>query len=154
MKTPIKCGTAVVWALAVLSWAACAAAAQSVYPAQGQSVGLQAHDEAECSSWAVQQSGFDPSTPPPPSVAPNSQVTGSGARVAGAAGGAAIGAVAGNAGAGALAGAAAGGLIRRAKNRAAADQANALNAQRYQASRSGYDQARAACLTGRGYSVR
>jgi hypothetical protein len=40
-----------------------AAAAQRVYPVQGQSPEQQKQDEARCSTWAMQQSGFDPSKP-------------------------------------------------------------------------------------------
>ena len=40
-----------------------AAAAQRVYPVQRQSPEQQKQDEARCSTWAMQQSGFDPSKP-------------------------------------------------------------------------------------------
>src|SRR5438309_5143499 len=36
-----------------------------VYPARGQSQAKQEQDTYECSSWAVQQTGFNPTVPPP-----------------------------------------------------------------------------------------
>jgi hypothetical protein len=39
------------------------AAAQRVYPVQKQSPEQQKQDEARCSTWAMQESGFDPSKP-------------------------------------------------------------------------------------------
>ena len=42
-----------------------AAAQQFVYPAKGQSPQQQKSDEAECYTWAVQQSGVDPAKPQP-----------------------------------------------------------------------------------------
>jgi hypothetical protein len=50
------------------------AAAQRVYPVQKQSPEQQKQDEARCSTWAMQQSGFDPSKPwlAPPVSAPSS----------------------------------------------------------------------------------
>jgi hypothetical protein len=50
-----------------------AEAAQFVYPAQGQDRAKQARDEAECSTWASQQTGFDPAramAPAPMASAP------------------------------------------------------------------------------------
>src|SRR5580693_8261048 len=41
-----------------------AEAAQYVYPIRGQDMATQASDEADCSTLARQQSGFDPSTSP------------------------------------------------------------------------------------------
>ena len=131
-----------------------ASAAQYVYPAHGQTPTKQRKDEAYCRGWAIQRSGYDPSHPPVAVAAQPAPVTGSGARVRGAAVGAAAGAIGGNAGAGALAGAAAGGILRRARNRQAAADQNAASAQQIANARAGYYNARAACLTGRGYTVR
>ena len=36
-----------------------------VYPAKGQSQAQQDKDRYECHTWAVQQTGYDPSNPPP-----------------------------------------------------------------------------------------
>jgi hypothetical protein len=87
-----------------------------VYPSQGQSAAQQAQDEAQCFSWARDQSGYDPMNPPPPPRAPLPSTDHSdevargavGGAAVGAAGGALIGAIAGNAGKGAGIGAAAG----------------------------------------------
>jgi len=125
-----------------------------VYPAQGQSPDQQSRDRYECHTWAVQQSGFDPSTGA--SVAQPSTQQGSlgketlrgGAR--GAAAGAAIGAIAGDAGTGAAIGAAAGGMKRRFQQKDA-NAAAASSASNEAANN--YNRALGACLTGRGYSV-
>jgi len=123
------------------------ALAQAIYPAKGQSAQQQQADMQQCQGWAVQQSGANPGAPPPPTGP-----TGQGAR--GAARGAAVGAVAGGIGgdagkgaaAGAAAGAMVGGMQRRQDRRAAqASQANTSAA---------YNSAMAACMEGRGYTVR
>ena len=71
-----------------------APAQQYVYPAKGQSPDQQKKDEGECHGWAVKQSGFDPSAPPPAAAAPAKPTTATGttpgAGVRGAAGGAII----------------------------------------------------------------
>jgi len=149
----ISVRTSLVVALAALL--ATPAAGQYAYPAKGQSAATQRKDEAVCSSWATGQTGFDPAHPPVAVAAAPAPVTGSGARVRGAAVGATIGAVSGgDAGSGAIAGAVAGGVARRSANRRAARAQNAAAEQRLLASQAGFDQARAACLSGRGYTVR
>jgi len=131
------------------------AGAQYAYPANGQSQAQQQKDEASCTDWATQQSGFDPRNPPVPAQAQAAPVTGSGARAKGALVGAGIGAVSGgDAGDAALAGAVAGGVIRRGKNRRAARAQNEANAAAVAGTQAAFDQARAACLTGRGYTLR
>ena len=131
-----------------------------VYPAKGQSPEQQSKDKGECHVWAVQQSGFDPANaqaaPPPPS----SQQPG-GERVRGAAKGAAVGAVGGaiggDAGKGAAAGAAAGTVAGGMKKRQNAREQNAQAAQQQQAvaqGQAGYSKAVAACMEGRGYTVK
>jgi outer membrane protein with glycine zipper len=137
-----------------LSLAVPAAATQYVYPAHGQSPAKQQKDEYACHNWAVKQSGFDPAHPPTVVAATPAPVTGSGARVKGAAVGAAVGSFSGNAGQGAAIGAVTGGVIRRNRNRQeAAAQSNAL-AQQIAAGQAAYGNARAACLTGKGYTVK
>src|SRR5262245_9176476 len=87
-----------------------------VYPSKGQSGDQQAQDEAQCFTWARDQSGYDPMNPPPPPTAPlasrdhpDDVARGAvGGAAVGAAGGALIGAIAGNAGKGAGIGAATG----------------------------------------------
>src|SRR3954470_18332780 len=109
------------WACIALAAALPAAAQQFAYPAKGQSPEKQKADEAECSTWATQQSGFDPSKPAAaPAAAPPPPVTGSGARARGAAAGAAVGAITGNdTGDAARAGAVAGGVAQRSAGRQA-----------------------------------
>ena len=132
------------------------AAAQIVYPAQGQSPELQQRDQGECQVWATQNTGVDPAvlaqTPPA-----QTSSTGGGERVRGAAGGAlgglAIGAIAGNAGKGAAIGAVTGTMIggRQArKNQAAAQQYD--HSQRQQMMDT-WNRAVGACMTARGYTV-
>lgn len=140
-----------------------------VYPAKGQTPEQQQRDKGECHVWAVQQTGFDPATAqvPPQTImsqgATPQPVTGSGARVQGAARGAAVGGVVGaigdDAGEGAAKGAAAGAMIggmrRRQQNRAAAAPVEQPNPayQEYVAARDGYTRGVKACLSARGYTV-
>jgi hypothetical protein len=105
--------------------------------------------EQSCSSWATQQTGFDPAHPPPAPVAANPRVAGSGTRARGAAGGAAIGAIAGDAGKGAAIGAVAGGVTQRSRNRRAARAQTDSNNQQYQSGRAAYDQALQSCVNSR-----
>lgn len=131
------------------------AAQQAVYPAKGQTGTQQKTDQDECYTWAVQQSGYDPAHPPAVAKAQAAPVTGSGARVRGAAVGATVGAIGGNdVGNAAAKGAVVGGVVKRNKNRAAASQANQAAAQQQQAQLAGYMNARKACLEGRGYTVK
>jgi hypothetical protein len=131
-----------------------ASAQQFAYPAKGQSPDQQKKDEAECGSWAVKQTGFDPAKPPPAPAA-QAPVTGSGARVKGAAAGAVIGgATGGDAGDSALAGAAVGGIAKRNANRKAAAQQDQAAAQQTAAGQDAYTKARGACLEGKGYTVK
>lgn len=140
---------------AMLLLSGVAIAQQQVYPAQGQKPEQQRTDESECSAWAIKSSGYDPEHPPAAAVAQPAPVTGSGARVRGAAAGAAVGAVGGNdVGNAAAKGAVVGGVVRRNKNRAAASQANQQAADAQKAGELAYANARQACLEGRGYSVK
>jgi hypothetical protein len=145
-----------------------AGAAQYVYPTQGQDKAKQAKDEADCAAWATQQTGFDPAKASTASSA-------GGAGLSGTAAAAAMGAIPG---ASNLAPAAAmlngGGQAASVTNLgAAASSISGLGGQAGGASQAlgmlgqasgqpkaakpgqaDYDQARAACLSGRGYSVR
>src|SRR5258708_1805600 len=84
--------------MTVLSVRAPAAGAQDVfmYPARGQSQQQQDRDRYECHSWAVGQTGFDPSrasaAPAPPPPPPPQQEAPQGGLLRGGARGAAIGA--------------------------------------------------------------
>jgi len=136
-----------------------------IYPAKGQSQEQQDRDRYECHSWAVRQTGFDPSRPQTAAsdahAASNQPLPPQGHVARGAARGAALGAVGGaitgDAGTGAAAGAAMGGLaggIRRRNQRLQQNQqqqATVVNSQQTQ--RTAYNRAMAACLTGRGYTV-
>jgi len=135
-----------------------AAAQTIVYPAKGQSADQQKKDEGECHSWAVGQSKYDPANPPPPATAkPPTTATGTtpGAGARGAARGAVVGEiVSDDAGAGAAVGAAAARGQSRRQNNAAAQQQQQAATQQQQAGMATYQKARAACLEGRGYSVK
>ena len=136
-----------------------------IYPAKGQSPEQQNRDRYDCHTWAVQQTGFDPTKPQTAQPAPPSQQAPQGGVVKGAARGAAVGAVggaiAGDAGKGAAVGAATGGMIGGMKKRdqqAQAAQAQSQAAAQQQAALSqqqaGYNRALGACLEGRGYTVK
>ena len=141
-------------AVSVLAPCVADAQPQHAYPANGQSPSQQQRDESQCATWATQQSGYDPARPPPTAVAQPAPVTGSGARVRGAAVGAAVGGIAGNdVGDAALRGGAVGGVTRRVRNRRAANEQNQANAQYAQNAQASWAGARGACLKGRGYTV-
>ena len=117
-----------------------------VYPQRGQSTEQQNTDSYECYGWAKSQSGVDPGAPPPAQAGQHARgAVGGAAR--GAALGAAVGAIGGDAGKGAAAGAVVGGVGGRRRSVAAQQQ-------QQQATRSAYDRAFAACMEGRGYTVR
>ena len=130
---------------------------QFIYPDRGQSQAQQDKDKYQCSQWASQQTGFDPTVPPPipqASAPPPPGMYGGAFR--GAAFGAIGGAIGGNAGRGAAIGAGMGalfGAIRR--NRYAQEQEYNADQQTsaYLNQRAGYFRAEDACLTGRGYTV-
>ena len=132
------------------------AQAPIVYPAKGQSQSQQHADEGQCSAWAKQSTGIDPmavAQTPPPQTGSSGQRVGGAAR--GAAGGAAIGAIAGgNAGQGAAVGAVVGTMAggRRARQDAAAQQQQAQASQ--QGAINTYYRAFAACMEGRGYTIK
>jgi hypothetical protein len=149
-----------------LAWSAGVQAQQVfVYPQRGQSPEQQKRDQFECHQWAVQQTGFDPTTrevaqaspPSPPPPGGPSPLRGAGR---GAAVGAVGGAIAGDAGKGAAVGAATGALfggMRRADQQAQyqQQQQQAQVAQQQAAAQgsSTYTRALGACLQGRGYTV-
>ena len=136
-----------------------------IYPANGQSPQQMDRDRYECNTWAVQQSGFDPSQPGVPAgerivvqpAAPPGTNTAVGA-IAGAILGAAI-AGPRNAGAGLILGGATGAAIGASSDAAnsqaaAAEQAqyNAAYAQADAGARN-YRRAIGACLRARGYTI-
>ncbi|MEM9326555.1 MAG: hypothetical protein AAGA85_12905 [Bacteroidota bacterium] len=132
-----------------------------IFPANGQDADKQEFDEFQCYKWAKEQSGVDPINPPEVEVQ-SPQGGGGGSVIGGAAGGAAagaaIGAIAGDAGKGAAIGATAGafrGLGRAARRGAAQQQqAQAQAAQQEQAMINSFKKAFAACMEGKGYTVK
>lgn len=129
-----------------------AIAQQYVYPAKGQSPQQQKNDESACYSWAVQQTGVDPAKQQPaaqPATTATSTTPGAGAR--GAVRGAVVGEVVGG---DASTGAAVGAVAARGQSRrqnAAAQQQQQGATQQQQAA---FGKARAACLEGKGYTVK
>ena len=145
--------------LAAATFAAGVPAQQIVYPAKGQSAQQQKKDEGECHVWAVDNSKYDPANPPKQAAAPPPPTTATGstpgAGLRGAARGAVVGeVVGGDAGAGAAAGAVAARGQSRRQNAAAAQQQQQAAVQQDQAGLAQSQKARAACLEGRGYSVK
>jgi hypothetical protein len=135
-------------------------AQQYVYPAKGQTAQTQKTDEAACHSWAVQQTGFDPTKPPPAAAAPApapTTTTGTqpGAGLRGAAKGAVVGEiVSGDAGAGAAVGAVAARGQSRRQGAAATQSAQQQQQAAVQQQQAAYGKARSACLEGKGYTVK
>jgi hypothetical protein len=132
-----------------------------IYPGKGQDQAKQDKDRYECHSWAVQQTGFDPSRPQSANSQPSQQRQTSSAPVLegagrGAALGAVGGAITGNAGKGAAAGAAMGGMVggfRRRDERIREADRRADAAAASSPGRDAYMRAMSACLQGRGYTV-
>ncbi len=140
------------------------------YPAQGQSPTREERDRYECYLWAVKKSGFDPSRTP---LAPHQQVEvipepaiGTNTAV-GAAGGAVIGSIMGGRherGEGVVVGAITGAMLGAASDAARQGQAQEIQKQydlryarnyaRAERQAHNYERAMAACLEGRGYTVR
>jgi hypothetical protein len=141
------------------------------YPSQGRSVPVtqQDRDKYECKTWAVGQSGFDPSAPEVPphqrmqivDQSPPSGAVVGGAVVTGAALGAVVDPWHGESGAliGGLAGAAVGGIVAAEHDqelnrlKAHADLSEAQTAV-METKAAEFRRAIGACLEGRGYSVR
>lgn len=119
----------------------------------------QSSDETACRNWATQQTGLYPYQSPPEYYGGSSGPTGN--IVRGAAGGALLGtvggAIGGNTGKGAAIGAGVGataGLLRNGRERRQQAQFNEQANMQYQADMGRFNQAFAACMQGRGYTVR
>lgn len=145
-------------AFAVLAAASTWAWAQKpvAYPAKNQDATQQTNDDAQCLAWSKQTTGIDPAAPataPPPPSGPHGERMAGALR--GAAGGAVIGEIADGdsskgAGIGATAGVLAGGARARRNHAAQAQQAQAAQTQKTDS----YYRAYAACMEGRGYTVK
>ena len=149
-------------------------AQQYIFPEKGQSKEQQQQDEYSCHTWAVGETGYDPTKPqtqatPPPAAAPVQQgaTRGSGGRgaISGAAAGAIIAGIGDNdVSNGAAKGAAIGAIAARRQSRRANEQAaQQQEAQQQQAAQqvqqasseqiANYTKARSVCLEAKGYSV-
>jgi hypothetical protein len=136
-----------------------------IYPAQDQSAQQMDQDKFECYGWARDQTGFDPMQAPPASApAPQQQSVAGGVAkgaLVGGLTGLAIGAIADDAGKGTAIGAIGGGVIgglrrsnQNAQQQQAAQQQTQQQSASYEAARATYNRNYAACLEGRGYTVR
>jgi len=176
-----RCKTTVITTtLAGLIGSAAMSGTPIVYPAKNQTAEQQKKDEGECNAWAKENTGVDPvvlaSTPttaPAPAAAPPPPSGRDGSRARGAARGAAAGAIIGEvanddasegAAVGAAAGAVAAGSRQRRGEAAAQDQAAQQQQQQQAAQQQAeadkqkkmetYHRAYAACLEGRGYTIK
>jgi hypothetical protein len=138
-------GVAVVIAVAIA--VPCHAQNVVIYPGKGQSPAQQDQDRYACHIWATQQTGYDPSQPPPQASPYGPSPLRGAAR--GATIGAVGGAIGGNAGKGAGIGAATGALIGGMRRRDQYAQQQSSNSQQ----QSLYNRALATCMQGRGYTV-
>ena len=146
----------------ILLWTAPVYAGElMIFPAKGQSEAQMEKDKGACYSWAKKNTGVDPlalaqksAEQPPPSGPKGERVKGA---ARGAAGGAVIGAVAGDAGKGAAIGATAGvvaGGARQRKKAKAEQSAQQQQQAQTKESLDKYNRAYAACLEGKGYTVK
>lgn len=153
-----------IWlSLAAALAASNASAGQFAYPTQGQDKAQQAKDATECSTWAAEQAGFDPAKaalqaakPHKPKVSTDQAMAALSAFSGGGGGnssaiGTALGAFGGKAGSQAATGLQLAGVANQLLG---SHPAQAQAAPPTAPGQTDYDQARAACLTGRGYSVR
>ena len=122
----------------------------SVYPAKKQTAQQQKQDDGECLAWAKKDTGIDPVAASQPAPQQTGPAVGGGERLKGAAGGAVIGGIAGDAGAGAVVGTVLGGVKARQNQGAQNQQAQ----QQQQQALNKFYKAYAACMEGRGYSVK
>ena len=133
-----------------------------VYPARGQNAQQQQQDEGDCYIWARNRTGIDPTRQPAPvAYTQSSEPTGDVARgaVRGAVGGAVIASAAGgDSGDGAAVGMLIGGVRGAARKQQRQQQAAQQQQQAAQQQQAGtmqaFNNAMAACLEGRGYTVK
>ena len=132
-----------------------------IYPQKGQSAEQQSKDEYECYQWARENSGFDPmAAPTTGSPRPQTQEKSHGI-LKGAGVGAVGGALLGSSSKTTRRAAAAGGLIggvrqhqHNSREQQRVDDWEQREASAYANNRSNYNRAYAACLEGRGYTVK
>jgi len=131
-----------------------------IFPSQGQSDEQMEQDKYSCYQWAKKETGFDPMAPPTATEAPPKAEPKKGGVVRGAALGAAVGGIAGGsdgAGKGAAVGGLMGGARRRGQSRTEQqkqEQWAQEQAAQYTQRRNTYNRAYAACLEGKGYTVK
>lgn len=132
-----------------------------VFPSNNQDAQTQDADETACFKWAKEQTGYDPMNPAKVTAATVDRSADGTALVGagvGAAGGAAIGAIAGDAGKGAAIGAIVGG-VRGRRTKVVGDemqqqQNNQAAAAKSKELSNNYNKAFAACMEGKGYTVK
>ena len=147
----------IVW-LACLAFATAVAAAEpEVYPAKGQTAEQQDRDQFECHEWATKETGVDPVQLAEQKLAAPTPSTHDGGAAGSAAMGAARGATEGDAAAGAARGFGIGRMVHVLKAKRELREQQSTTTQEGAAIHGQldtYDRAYAACLTGRGYSVK
>ena len=132
-----------------------------VFPSKGQDEARQKKDIMACYQWAKEQSGIDPFNPPKVkaqevNTGPDGSAVKGAAR--GAAAGAAIGAITGDAGDGAAIGAISGAIagrrsrVNRTRSQKAQSQQAAANKEKELINN--FKKAFAACIEGKGYTVK
>ena len=136
---------------------AVAAAEPEVYPAKGQTAEQQDRDQFECHEWATKETGVDPVQLAEQKLAAPTPSTHDGGAAGSAAMGAARGATEGDAAAGAARGFGIGRMVHVLKAKRQLREQQSTTTQEGAAIHGQldtYDRAYAACLTGRGYSVK
>jgi len=131
-----------------------------IFPSQGQSDDQMEQDKYACYQWAKKETGFDPMEVPKATAPPPKEEPKKGGLVRGAALGAAVGGIVDGSD-GAKKGAAAGGVVGGAKRRSQVrgqqqkeQQWAQEQAAQYSQKRNTYNRAYAACLEGKGYTVK
>ncbi|WP_430390054.1 glycine zipper domain-containing protein [Dyella sp. 20L07] len=144
--------------LCVAASTLCLAQQPPAYPAKGQAPQLQASDTQACRGWAQSTTGIDPNLAAQPAPQQAGAAVGGGQRVGGAVRGAAAGAMIGgvandNAGHGAAVGAAAGVVAGGVRARQQRREQNVAAQEQQSGSLATFNQAYAACMKGRGYTL-
>lgn len=142
--------------VATLASSVAAGAGLIVYPSNGQSTQQQQQDQGQCYEWAKNQLGFDPAygvpaTAPPPAQSSN---VGMGLLGGGLLGGLIGGVTHGNMAQSVGIGMLVGGITGYARDQQQSTQQAQQTQHSQTAAMQQFQNAEAACLTGRGYSVR